>query len=670
MTTSTSTRELDAALALLKDRLRRPLLAELDESCELADNLLAYLRRRPTPKLPFTPQHLPEIAGLARDRDPDEHAWEKKIADEAVAGRMYGATNAYSDRFIKAPDGFDFTTIEDPDPEAINGLNRHRWFASLARHYWDDQDPRYFDALMRHWDFYWERVPPIDEATHSRFHCIGPELRVPSPYHDLDNFIRLHNWWWAFWLSLHMREMTGERCVVLLARCLRTFDLVAARGIRVQELNVTAMQMESLYLWAASLPECVGMDVWRHAARNNLESSLNRAVSEDGVHWEQSMGYHRGCIHWYGRSYILGRLNNEPWAASYHDRLVSMGKFLDAVITPDGNLPLLSDSDRVANWRDAISLLKCVAPDAPFAHDPGPCYLSVWWTGGYTWTSAEKPPVPLDLRVFPQGGIGVARHRDPALGALLLFDNGPTEGEHPHKDNLTVHFDAYSSPVLVDPGRWIYDRSPARLWVRQPHSHNTIWIEDEPAGSGEAPGHLRLQSIRAANDPRLAPIQIDELDGIARMTTRFQGYTDDPAAMARRTVLMPLEDGDPWLVVLDRVQAPTAHIWTNSWLLPSRGAVSVEAGGYRAFLDSGLALRFAVASSEPLEFRDDEKFWCPSYGQQLPARWLRFSARCTAGWRAFAFRPGRGDSVPMLRIEVDGEKISVTVEGRTVLLPG
>ncbi|MFW6058779.1 MAG: hypothetical protein ACODAQ_01270, partial [Phycisphaeraceae bacterium] len=135
MNTTTLTHELDAALDLLKDRLHRPLVAEL-EAGDFADNLLAHFRQRRTPVLPFTAERLPEIARLAQERDPEEHAWVKRIADEAIAGRLYGASNPYADHFIEVPDDFDFSAIDGPDPQTIHGLNRHRWFAALARHYW------------------------------------------------------------------------------------------------------------------------------------------------------------------------------------------------------------------------------------------------------------------------------------------------------------------------------------------------------------------------------------------------------------------------------------------------------------------------------------------------------------------------------------------------------
>ena len=664
-------RELTEAIDLLRHRLDRDLVDRLDNG-DFAANLLEYLRNRDTPRLPFTADHLPRIMQLAQQHDPDEHAWEKRIAEEAIAGRAYGASNPYAEKFLELPDDFDFNHIESDDPETIHGLCRHRWFKSLACHYWDEQDLRYFDALLRHWDWFWGNVPPINEDIVGGYHGIGGNRTgsQPEPYHTLDTHIRLREWWWAFWISLHAAPMTAERCATLLARSLRTFDVVAARGVHTQEHNFTTMQMESLYFWATALPEATGMTVWRHAARGNLEASLRRAILPDGMQWEQSISYHRGCIGWYGRPMLLGALNGDTWAEEYRDRLRQMGTLLDAVITPDGNVPLLSDSDRTRGWRGGMALMHLIDPDMQYTHSVGPSYETLLMSDGQTWQPG-KPAQIEPVRVFPDAGLAVTRHPNLNAGHMLIFDNGPCRAGHAHKDNLTLHYEALGNPVLVDPGRWIYRSGADRAWVLQPLSHNTLWIEDTPMGPEDEEHHERFQRIECTADPRVSPIETEQLTDpmrMVRMTTRFAGHTDDPHAQVWRTVWFPLDDGAPWLAVLDRIDAPTEHTWTNSWLLPADEALSETDGTYAVTLSHGLQLRIAAAASEPLQCRDDAKFWCPNYGQKSPARWVRFTSRCAIGWRACLFAPG-GESPPTPRIDAAGDTLRFHIGARTVEVP-
>jgi len=659
-------REFDEARIALRNRLERVWVERFDEG-DFAENLLEHLRTRERPRLFFTPSNLSKICALTRRHDPAEYAWEQEIADNAVEGRLYGASNAYCRRFIAVDrETFDFSRYDHPDPQTICGLGRHRWYVSLARAYWDNGDRKYFDALMDQWDFYAEKVPPPSESLLLGIHAIGPSGMSP-PYGELDVYIRLTFWWWAYWTILHAPEMTPERNAVLLARCLGLFDLVAARGIKIHEHNFTSMQMESLILWAVALPEVTGMRVWKHAARNIMEASLDRAVTADGVHWEKSVGYHRGCIKWYGASYLLGQINNAPWADAYGERLRRMGQYLDAVITPDGRLPLISDTDRDDSWRMALSLLKVIFPDETFRHPVGPSYRSLWHADGRVWEPPAAPAETNAVALFPQGGVAVARHE--AARSMVILDNGPNAAGHAHKNNLTVHYEALGHPALVDPGRAVYRDDADRRWVTSCQAHNTVYIEDEPVIGAEGIGENILQRIAEPGDLRLGAITSRESDGLVILTSAFKGYRDDVDAMARRCVVMPVAGAETWLAVVDRIDGPQPHTWTHAWLLPAREpVVAIGANAYEAALDNDVRLRFAVWAETPLAVRDDAMFWCPSYAEKSPARWVRFSGACAAGARAFLFRPpAEGDEV--LRVALAGDTLRLAVAGREIDLP-
>ena len=659
-------REYAEALRGLKSRLDRDLVKQLDVG-DFAENLLQHLRIRKEPKLLFSAGNLPHISEATRRLDPDEFAWEKEIADNAVEGRLYGASNLYCCRFIQIDrNAFDFSAYDHPDPQTIYGLGRHRWYASLARTYWDNCEPRYFHALMDQWDFFIEKVPFHGEAFSRDVHAIGPVGMAP-PFAELDVFIRLTNWWWAYWVILHAAEMTPERNVILLHRCLSLFDLVAARGIRRHESNFTAMQMEALYHWAVSLPEASGMPVWKHAVRNTMESSLERAVFPDGVQWEKSACYHRGCIRWYGTGYLLGRINGEPWAEEYGVRLRKMGVFVDAIITPDNKLPLLSDSDRNGSWRGPLALLKCLFPDLTFRRPVAPTYFSLWVSDGYEWDPNETRAPKETLSIFPNAGVAVVRNPNPVAGAMVILDNGPTNAGHSHKDNLTIHYEALGQPILVDPGRAVYRDDADRSWVIYCQSHNTLYIEDKPIRAGDWIEENALQIISSTEDPRIGTIRTEERDDIILITSSFKGFVADPEAAVHRTVIFPLGESDIWLAVIDDIRANTSHTWTNSWLFPAAEPVQETEGACSIQLESDLRVSFAFAPTVPLTMRDDPMFWCPQYAEKSPARWVRFSAQCTLGRRAFIFQPAVGEEeVPGITLEESRVRLRVGGKERLI----
>ena len=636
---------------------------------EFAARLLAYLRERAAPKLLFSAENLARINRLAKQYDPNEFAWERRIADEAVEGRLYAASNPHCDRFLPVDrEAFDFSAFEHEDPQALHGLNRMRWLAALGRAYWIDRDPRYFDALLREWDFFCAKVPFPGEDWLAGVHAIGPAGLRP-PYGELDLFIRLTNWYWAYWLVLFAEEMTPERNAVLLARCLRHFDLVAARGINTHEHNFTSMQMEALYLWASALPEAAGMTVWKHAARNIMESSLRRAVLPDGVQWEMSPGYHLGCIRWYGTSFLLGRRNREPWAEEYGIRLRKMGDLGEALVMPDGTQLAISDTDRDRAWSGALALLKAIFPEAAFEVPVTPSYFSLWVSDGTTWEGdAVAPPQP--VRVFPHAGLAIARTSRGRRASVAVLDNGPTNAGHAHKDNLNVLYEAFGRAIIADPGRWVYDNTPRRRWAISTPAHNTVWIEDEPLTgadfSGEAFAHDRWhRQVPQADDQRVTAPAVIETERYFRLEATFALFTRAADARVTRRVYLGRDEERPWLVVIDDIAGPRPHRWTESWLLPTAQPPVRTDWGWQTAYEDGTGV--AIALPAGLDLRDEEQFWCIQYAVRAPARWVRCSGECAAARRAFAFVPFTGEPrVPAL--EEEGTRMLLRIDGEAISL--
>ena len=172
-----------------------------------------------------------------------------------------------------------------------------------------------------------------------------------------------------------------------------------------------------------------------------------------------------------------------------------------------------------------------------------------------------------------------------------------------------------------------------------------------------------------ASDARIGTIEACEADGVARLETWLQAYTDDPQARVHRQVLTPVAGERPWLAVIDRIEGPRPHRWTNSWLLPAEEPATEPAPGtLRVRLCGGLHLRVAWAVSDrTLERRDDAMFWCPSYAQKSPARWLRFSGRAAQTVRAFVFEPGADATEKGLpkAVLIDGS-VKIEVAGRVI----
>ena len=123
---------------------------------------------------------------------------------------------------------------------------------------------------------------------------------------------------------------------------------MTSRGVRDKRSNFTTMQQERLYLWASALPECTGMEIWRHNARNTLESSLDEAVWKERVTNRSNELKHPEVATWERIQHQRQRFREwEPDTALFIDNLDSADqnyqKILDFVTAQEVKLRPLSE---------------------------------------------------------------------------------------------------------------------------------------------------------------------------------------------------------------------------------------------------------------------------------------------------------------------------------------
>lgn len=592
-----------------------------------ANALLAHLTDPNRPGAIYHKDRLQPTAALATQLHAEQARWDQEVAMLALEHIVPAASNPYGTTKETLREGFDFNSRHYPDPESIHGLNRCRWFIALARAYWQNQDPAYFEALMWHWDFYARHVGDPDASTIAQLQAIGPGAGRPAPWHSLNSFIRLTSWWHAFWLSIHAREMTPQQLVVLLSHSLKLLDYVHAHGVRMQEHNFTSMQMQGLYYWAISLPEWSGMHTLATMARNSTEYSLHRALLPDGLQWETSLSYHIGCIAWYGGPALLGQRLGQPWNDTYLDLLSKMGDITDQCIEPDGQVYLMSDTDRKSNWRLGLGLLGQLFPKKTFMHKTTPDLETIWLCEGQVNVSPRSRKAKPGAVVFPHAGLAVARSAGKPESVLFL-DNGPSNAGHAHMDQLSIYWTVEGELTLVDPGRYIYKNDDNRAWIRSMQAHNSVWFNPEKSPVVSAASRV------PPGDPRIEPIVIQEGDGIVHLTTTFKAYAGDPTAWATRRVTFPLTKEANWLLVVDRFESREKQAWNNSWLTPGDQKAVCRDGRFEVRLQSGKTLSCVFTADHAVKCASEQRFWTPDYAMMDPAQWTRIAGHTRAGLRA------------------------------------
>jgi uncharacterized heparinase superfamily protein len=183
-------------------------------------------------------------------------------------------------------------------------------------------------------------------------------------------------------------------------------------------------------------------------ALRRLAGQMKTQVLDDGGHYERSPPYHcqvlADLIDVTGLLRAAGREPTGEITAAV-DR---MQHWLGAVLTPDGQVPLLNDGYPVDP-----ELLAVLRPD------PDPV----------------TPASP--LLVLPETGLVRA-----AVGGWhLLADVGPpcprSLPGHAHADTLGCLVHAGTSPLLIDTGTSTYEPGPVRHHERSTAAHNTVEVD-------------------------------------------------------------------------------------------------------------------------------------------------------------------------------------------------
>lgn len=281
---------------------------------------------------------------------------------------------------------------------------------------------------------------------------------------------------------------------------------------------------------------------------NGLLDQLEASVSEEGMWYENSWGYHMYTLA--GMVTIAEaarRYGVDVWT---HPRLRAMCLLPVYYVMPDGTLPRWGDDPGTRlSRRGQVLEAACAA-----TRDPVLCamldheadWLSVLY--GRDVTVAGGASAPAGSYLFRRAGHAVLRTRGPAgLTAALTFS--PFGGFHAHFDKLSFVLFGYGREIGVDPGRaksQAYRLPIHGQWYRATLSHNTVMVD----GASQGPAGSWVESF-AAND---------EYAGVVAGCS--EGY---PGVVHRRLLLL----APSYALVIDDLRADKARHF--DWLFHARG---------------------------------------------------------------------------------------------------
>jgi uncharacterized heparinase superfamily protein len=260
-------------------------------------------------------------------------------------------------------------------------------------------------------------------------------------------------------------------------------------------------------------------------------------VLPDGGHYERAPAYHCQVLGDLIDLAGLLRAAGQGEPAWLVEAIGAMRRWLGAVLTPQGDVPLLNDGFPVSP-----ELLAGIAPAAPSA---GP------------------------LRLLPDTGLALAT----AGGWHVLADIGaPCPRElpaHAHADTLSCVVHVGADPLLIDTGTSTYAPGAARDRERSTAAHNTV--EVDRSNSTEVWG-----AFRAGRRARVHAVSARADEGEVTVAAAHDGYRHLPGRPThhRRWSLR----GDE-LRVDDTVTGRGRHRVTVRWhLAPGTGLRLVPGG--------------------------------------------------------------------------------------------
>lgn len=300
-----------------------------------------------------------------------------------------------------------------------------------------------------------------------------------------------------------------------------------------------------------------------NAPKNGFRSQMKTSITDDGLWYEGSMGYHYYALAAlvYSAQALEGT-NIDLW---HSPELVKMLKVPVLYAMPDGTQPRFNDSVKShpkftsAVGESAWAALKDLQLISMLPKNPS--WDSIRYGRDPKKFVDRKRPL-LGSTLLKDSGHTILR-RDGAKGLVAAFSFAPYHGFHSHFDIMSFVLFGYGKELGVDPGRatsQAYRLPIHKFWYKGTISHNAVLV-DFKAQKGATKSELLFFEHNA-----------DYTAVAAKTSTAYPGIT--------QTRLLALTDY--YLLVIDILKADKPSIF--SWVYHNEGQ-KVSAGSSMKIAD-------------------------------------------------------------------------------------
>ncbi len=559
-------------------------------------------------------------------------------ADAILEGRItYDAVTAQVPRRLDG--GLDWTyNGPDNDREWGWGLNRMGWAQTLLEAYFDTGNPDYAAAYDTHMAD-WVLANPYP----------GEKNRTPQ-WRGIETSKRISGAWPMGFYGL--QETPLLRPVTRILMLSSVLDHAHyARHFHTDGGNIISMELTGLATAAVCWPEFKEADAWFAYALTRLTPELEAQVYPDGVQKELTSHYHEVTLRHFAHLVELGRRAGREVSPEFRGSIERMFNYLAYSMRPSGYGALNNDSDLDHNRP------KVLEAAAEFDR-PDWRYIA---TNGLEGRKPEDPPSV----VFPWAGQAYLRSDWGRDAQWSYFEAGPLGVGHWHLDKLHLSVTAYGRDILVDGGRYTYNRGgPWRSHFRGSSCHNVVLVD----GHGQEAWEPEARAPMAGNY-RLRP----EEDWVcATLDSGFEGLEGEAA----HTRAVTYRRGAYWVVV-DRIDTDRPRRIEALWHFHPACTVSVDgAAAFSTDADAGnvritpasdfaWSARVVEGQTEP----EIQGWWSSEYNIKEPSPCVVYTADIDgAAVFAWVLTPARGTppkvDATLLEAREDAAVVRVTVDGK------
>jgi len=296
---------------------------------------------------------------------------------------------------------------------------------------------------------------------------------------------RVKNWLYAYNMVLGTGGWDAYSNTMFLHRLLVQGDFMNSTTKLYELTNNKAVgHWTALTTLGLLFPEFKNAATWQSKGTTQMFNAMGAQFRADGVHYEQSPGYHGGAMGGFFDVYRLSAVNGQPWSDKAVRRLRGIIEAFYQMLSPDGTQAALSDTYR-STGSTFFSRASILLGDTRWPKSR-PRLDDVWQLGTAAAAQLQSAPtIPTSLpgrgstAYFGDSGYYISRTGDDSDARQLIFDAGPKGGDHGHFDLLNFELYGYGKPLISDPGLLSYSSSYAtqRTAIISTAAHNTINID-------------------------------------------------------------------------------------------------------------------------------------------------------------------------------------------------